>query len=51
MSGFGESVQMLDQLAWWELHRRGALRLGGVAVAATLSGAIIGLDLRRRLRG
>ena len=44
-------VQLADQVAWWEMHRRGALSARATIMAATASGAIIALDLRRRLRG
>lgn len=42
-------VQALDQLAWWEMYRRGELSLRAASTATALSAAIIGLDLRRRL--
>lgn len=44
-------VQALDQLSWWTAHRRGDLPLRTAATAAAASGAIIALDLRRRVRG
>lgn len=43
-------VQILDQLAWWEMYRRGALSLRATAILTGASAAIITLDLRRRLR-
>lgn len=42
-------VQVLDQACWWWGHRRGELPLRTALLAATASGAIIGLDLYRRL--
>lgn len=43
-------VQALDQLAWWQLFGSGRLSLRATAMAASASGAIVALDLRRRLR-
>lgn len=43
-------VQIGDQLAWWELYRRGRLSLRATVMATAASGAIIALDLRRRAR-
>jgi hypothetical protein len=41
-------VQILDQAAWWWGYRRGEVPLRTAALAATASGAIIALDLKRR---
>ena len=43
-------AQALDQLAWWQLFASGRLGLRAAAMASSASGAIIALDLRRRLR-
>jgi hypothetical protein len=43
-------VQLADQAAWWWGHRRGELSLRTAVLAATASGAIVALDLRRRTR-
>ncbi len=42
-------VQLMDQAAWWWGYRRGELPLRTAGLAAAVSGAIIGLDLRNRL--
>ncbi len=42
-------VQLMDQATWWWGYRRGELPLRTAAMAAAASGAIIALDLRRRL--
>ena len=41
-------VQVMDQAAWWWGYRRGQLPLRTAALAATASGVLIGLDLKRR---
>ncbi len=38
-------VQCLDQLAWWELHRRGALSRRTTLTCTAISGLIIGLGV------
>jgi hypothetical protein len=43
-------VQILDQIAWWQLHRGGHLARRPTLMAAAASGLIIALDLRRRLK-
>ncbi len=42
-------VQLMDQAAWWWGYRRGELPLRTAAMAAAASGAIIALDVRRRV--
>lgn len=42
-------VQLMDQAAWWWGHSRGELPLRTAAMAASASGAIIALDVSRRL--
>lgn len=44
-------VQALDQVSWWWGWSRGEIPLRTAAMAAAASGAIIGLDLRRRRNG
>lgn len=41
-------VQLMDQAAWWWGYRQHQLPLRTAIMAATASGAIITLDLRRR---
>lgn len=43
-------IQALDQLSWWELYRRGQLSIRSTLTLTALSGVIVGLGLRRRLR-
>lgn len=43
-------VQALDQIAWWELYRRGEISLRPTLTLAAISGVIVALDLRRRAR-
>lgn len=41
-------VQLMDQATWWWGWHRGEVPIRTAALAATASGAIIGLDLKRR---
>ncbi len=42
-------IQLADQTTWWWGHHRGELPLRTTLMAAAASGAIIALDVRRRL--
>lgn len=42
-------VQVADQVAWWWGYRRGQLPLRTALMAGAASGAIVALDVRRRM--